>query len=495
VIKLGKNLASLLLITLIWSGCSDNPGLQLRYQAEQMFYRAENAARQARIRPELMTAEVSGRLRGRFDSTLTFCYRAIDSLSPDEYPVEHRELTEIAFRSATRLSQICYLEERYDRCVEILDNLLHRVHLSGLPQISTHLNLGRVLQTAGHWDSALTTFNYAVDNFYPPINDQGEIIINLFGLPNHIYDIFIRVHDSASAAVQVGRAEAYYRRLIADYPNSTLSGAGHLSLTGLYERLGRWADAVAELSKVTDATGILAPSARMRVASLHAGQLGRPDLAIDEYDRILAGLTGRDTLRRPIVLYNKGLVQMHQKEYALARQTLVDVKRRYKNFFARMPVVQFAIARSFEFQDNWERAETEYKFLINNFPTSEQSLSTYLFLVDKYTEQKRVIEAERMEQRAEAQYLDLAATMPDSRVEAAALSYLAELARRRSDWPQAVELLSDVFDRFPTSEFGFRAAVTAAMIYSENLGDDPAADSLIQELKKKLTTVDETANF
>jgi len=239
----------------------------------------------------------------------------------------------------------------------------------------------------------------------------------------------------------------------------------------------------------------MAPSARMRIASLHAGYLDRPDLAIEQYDHILANLTGRDTLQRPVILYNKGLVQMHQKEYSLARQTLIDVKRRYEDFFARTPVVQFAIARSFEFQDNWGRAETEYKFLINNFPTSEQSLSTYLFLVDKYREQERVIEAERMEQRAEAQYRDLATTMPGTRVEAAALSYLAELARRRSDWPRAIEILGEVFDKFPANEFGFRAAITASIIYRENLGDIAAADSLILELKKKLTTVDETGDF
>jgi len=493
--KSGKILASLLLITLTWFGCSDNPGLQLRYEAEKMFYQAEKSARQARIRPELMSPEISANLHELYGTTLDFCYSAIDSLNPQEYPVEYRELTNITFASATRLSQRCYADGYFDSCVAVIDHLLHRVKLTGIPQISAHLNLGRALQAAGRWDSALTTFNYAVDNFYPPIDDNGEIIVNMFGLPNHIYDIFIRVGDSASAAAQVSRSEAYYHRLIADYPSSNLSGASHLSLSGLYERLGRWEEAVDELSQVMDTTGGLAPSARMRIASLQAGHLDQPDLAIKEYDKILANLTGRDTLRRPIILYNKGLVQMHQKEYSQARKTFIDVKHLYDNFYARTPVVQFAIARSFEFQNNWDRAETEFKFLINNFPTSEQSLSTYLFLVDKYREQKRVIEAKRMEQRAETQYRELATTMPGTRVEAAALSYLAELARRRSDWPQAVEILGEVFEKFPTSEFGFRAAITASIIYRNNLGDSTAAANLIQELKKKLTTVDETGDF
>ena len=128
----------------------------------------------------------------------------------------------------------------------------------------------------------------------------------------------------------------------------------------------------------------------------------------------------------------------------------------------------------------------------------DKSLPEYKTLTDLQSHamvKERLIEAERMEQRAETQYRDLATTMPGTRVEAAALSYLAELARRQSDWPKAVELLGQVFDKFPASEFGFRAAVTAAVIYRENLGDDPAADRLIEELKKKLTTVDETPVF
>ena len=87
--KLGILFASLLLMAMVWCGCSDNPGMQLRYEAEKMFYQAEKAARQARIRPELMTAEISADLHQRFGSTFEFCCTAIDSnacLMPQTVP-------------------------------------------------------------------------------------------------------------------------------------------------------------------------------------------------------------------------------------------------------------------------------------------------------------------------------------------------------------------------------------------------------------------------
>ncbi|MHC4446164.1 MAG: tetratricopeptide repeat protein, partial [Planctomycetota bacterium] len=111
------------------------------------------------------------------------------------------------------------------------------------------------------------------------------------------------------------------------------------------------------------------------------------------------------------------------------------------------------------------------------------------------TEQGRQAEATRLEQRAEAEYEELAATRPGSRAQAAALSYKAELYRRKKDWSGAINLLSEVFDKFSTSEIGFRAAITIALIYRDELDNMPAADSVIQELKKRLTTVDESKEF
>ncbi len=495
--KRAKGIATISGLLLIWlgSGCSENPALKARYRAEKMFFRAEKAARQARIRPDLNAPEVPTQLHQLYSATLEFCYRALDSLPISRYPTEHAELAELAFRSATRLSQFYFAEERFDSCVSILGRVLKSANLSDMTSLTTHLNLGRALQSAGQWDSALAIYNYSLENFYPPANDRGEIVLNLFNLPNHIYDIYIRVGDSAAAQAQVDKAENYYRRLITDYSGSNLAGAGHLSLASLYEHLGLWEEAVDELVSLTDTVGSLATSAGLRVASLHASQLNRPELAIEQYDQILERLTGRDTLRRPMILFNKALVHLYQHEYSDARQTLVDVKRRYREFFNRTPTVQFAIARSFELQDNWGRAETEYKYLINNFPASEESLSTYLYLIDQYSRRGRQVEAKRMEQRAETEYERLATTRPGTLAEAIALTYQAELHRRRADRSAAINLLVEVFHRFPTSEIGFRNMVAAALIYRDELGNQAAADSLIQELKRRLTTVDETPDF
>jgi tetratricopeptide (TPR) repeat protein len=488
-------IAIVFLLLVLSLACSENPALRARYQAEKMFFQAEKTARTAHIRPDLTPTGQTNAFLEMYRGTLDFAYKSLDSFPAAQHPTEHRELAEVAFRAATRLSQYSFAEERFDNCVVILRTLLERTRLDGLAEITSYLNLGRAYQSDGQWDSALAVYGRSLESFYPPVDSRGEIIINLFNLPNHIYDVYLRVGDTTAAETQVGVAEAYYRKLIADNPGGSLAGAGHLSLAGLYERMGRFEDAVNELSYLTDTTTGIATSAQLRIASLQASQLNRPELAIEQYDEILSRLTGRDTLRRPMVLYNKGLVHLYQEDYSAARQTLVDVKRRYPRFFNGTPTVQFAIARTFELQENWDRAETEYKYLINNFPASEQSLSTYLYLIDQYSQQGRMVEAERMEERAEAEYDELATTRPGTIAEAAALSYKAELYRRRGEWQVAVDLLTGVFREFPTTEIGFRDMVTAALICRDDMNDQATADILIQELKRRLTTIDESPEF
>jgi tetratricopeptide (TPR) repeat protein len=478
-------------LALILVACSENRAVRSRYEAEKLFFQAERTRQGIRIRPDLITPAVSQQLRTEYDAALQYCYHALDSVAPSAYPTEYNEISLLAFRAATRLSQLSYAEKRFDSSITVLRGLMKRVSLSGLPDISVHLNLGRSLQANGRWDTAMTVYSYTVDHFYPPLDENGEVLIGLFNLPNRIYDGLVKVGDTAGATAQAVKAENYYRRLIADYPGNNTAGVSHLNLAGLYEKLGRYHDAVTELSNLTDTTGGIATPAYLRIASLHAGQLGRPDLALEEYDRILSRLKGRDTLQRPLVLYNKGLILMSRKEYDQARQVLVDVKRSYPLFYNQMPDLQYAIARTFELQDRQDRAETEYRFLMSNFPGTEQSLSTYLYLIEQYRKQGRDIEAERLNEQAEKEYDEIAATRPNTRAAAAALSYKAELYRQRQDWGQAYALLSQVFDKYPASEIGFRAAIVASVILRDNLNNTTAADSLIQVLKRRLTTVDE----
>ncbi len=479
-------------MALVGLSCSDNPAVRVRYQAEKLFFEAEKASQQAGIRPDLNTPDLLSSLRTKYSDCLDFCYEATESVSASEHPREHHELSELAFRSASRLSQLYYMGAHFDKSVEVFNELLAKAPPEGSSLVNTYLNLGRALQSSGEWDSALVVYNYAVDNFYPPLAEDGAVIPALFNLPSHIFMIYARAGDTAAAAVQADLAEIYYEGLVADYSQDPVAKAARSSLVRLYESTGRWNQAIAHLSLFTDSSGAVSIQAREHIADIHARRQGDFDDALAEYNALLGDLTEADSLQRPMILYKKGLVLLEKKRVAEGRRVLLDVKNAYERFYNGSPAVQTAIARSFELEDNWERAETEYKYLMEKFAGTPEAMSAYLHLADWYSRNGRRLEAEHMEERAETEYDRIAATKAGSYLEASALGHKAELFRRQKNWPKTAEVLCRIFDRFPTSEVGYESLLSASVIYRDKLNDPSAADSLIEEMKKRLTEVDDS---
>ncbi len=475
----------------VWS-CSDNPAVRIRYQAEQLFFEAEKASQQASIRPDLNTPDLLSSLRTKYSDCLEFCYEAIESVSVDEHPREHHELSELAFRSASRLSQLYYMGTSFDNSIAVFNELLVKAPPQGSSLVNTYLNLGRALQSAGEWDSALVVYHYAVGNFYPPLAEDGSVIPALFNMPAHIFTIYARAGDTSAAALQADLAEIYYEGLIEDYAQHPVAKAARSSLVRLYESTGRWNQAIAHLNLFKDSTGLVSIQAREHIADIHARRQGNFDDALSEYEALLGDLTEADSLKRPMILYKKGLVLLEKKRVAEGRRVLIDIKNVHERFYNGSPAVQTAIARSFEIEDNWERAETEYKYLIEKFSGTPEAMSAYLHLADWYSRNGRQLEAQRIEERAEAEYDRIASTKAGSYLEASALGHKAEMFRRKKDWPKTAEVLCRIFDRFPTSEVGYESLLGASVIYRDKLNDPNAADSLIGELKRRLTEVDDS---
>ena len=482
----------IVIAALVGMSCSDNPGVRLRYQAEKMLFAAERASRDASIRPELMTPTVVDSLQREYSSVLDYCYQALDSIPGTTYQREREEISEIAFRAASRVAQVFYRDRHYDTCVVLMNRLLADTDVKGASMISAYLNLGQALQSSGNWDSALTIYEYSVENFYPPVDGRGNIIYNLFNLPAHIFSVYTRIGDTIAARIQLDNAEYYYRDIVNEHPGTELERAARSSLTSLYESTGQWQQAIDQLDRITDSLGQQLPAAKQRIADIYASRLKRPDTALVMYDQLMSELKGKDTIGRPLVLFKKALALTDKKEYDEARKILVQIKNDYGRFYRTNAMVQSAIARTFEMENNWERAEDEYKFLLDDqFAQSEESMNTYLYLIGWYENHDRKLEAERLAERAAAKFDQLAAGARGTQLEANALTHKAELLKRQKDWPRTVAILEEIFDKFPGTDVGYQSLVSASVIYREKMKDPATADSLINVLKSRLTAVDE----
>lgn len=475
-------------LVLVGIGCSSPESVRLRYDAEKLYHQAEKLLTDAEVRQQLRNDAVTREVRDAFGAALASAYLALDKVDQASDSAEYMQLSQIALRSASRLSQFFYTLRRYDTCTVILNDLLGRLKLPALETAVTWVNLGQSLQATGQWDSAITVYNKATDLVDPPIDMRGDIITPVFSLPAQIHEIYSRVGDSAHALQQYAMAVTYYERFARQRVGTKLGTGASTMLGILYGKGKQWPEAINAFEQVKDATGQTDWRAMTRVGDIYAIQLGQFDRALQTYDGILGRLTGQDTLARPQFIFKKALVYMEQKQYDRARELLAEINRNYRGYYMSNPAPQFVKAQSFEKEGHWDRAETEYRFLIDNYAASDQAMSSYLHVGDEMLKQGRKIEAEKWMGRADEFFRSIAGRAPGSQVEALALTYRAELLRRNSDWQGAASMLLQVFDKFPNDNIGQNALITAAQIHKDKLGAPATADSLIQSLRRIMTS-------
>ena len=237
---------------------------------------------------------------------------------------------------------------------------------------------------------------------------------------------------------------------------------------------------------MTDSTGRVALSARFRIADIQASFKHDYKASIKSLDEIESSLSGRDSIFIPVTRFKKGLIHLEQGQTARARDIFTEIQGDYPGYYQANPRVQYMKARSFDMENNWDRAETEYKYLVERFGDSREGLATAIYLAQQLTQKGRESEAKDWYTEAEHQITLLASRGAGTTREALALTYKADLYRAQDRWSDAAQTLTTAYDKFPTEKIGRDCLLAAVEIYRGKLKQPQTADSLMIILKKNL---------
>lgn len=471
--------------------CTDNQAVRLRYEAERLYYQADRQMKIAADAPERSRMLSMKSAADAYGVSLEYALASIDSISAGTHPVEEREVRYLAFQAANRLSSLYFRARRFDTCVSILSRLLEKASFEGAAQVTTNISLGRALQASGHWDSALTVYHSALESYFPPLDDSGEVVEVVFRLPLHIFQIAQAIGDSAAAREHYEIAREYYTSLITESSDDPSTIHSHTALAKLYHETGQWGMVISELRHLADSSAANFIEIRINIADIYTRLPRGSDSAIAIYQRLLDNLEPADSLYIPRLKFKTALMQMEAGEYRQARDILIEIKKNHRMYYGATPLVQFTTARSFELLGRWSRAETEYKYLIEKYRGSQQAMATYLRLGDHYRDQDRDDEAQKWYQDAEKYYDEIAARGAGTLIEARALTFKADLYRRWDDLKRSAELLVSLFEKFPESDSGRNSLLQAASIYRNQLNQPEMADSLVDRLRTMLLQPEE----
>lgn len=487
-----KKLSRVLLILFIClAGCSDNPAVRVRYEAEKKLHQMERQLSEIQsINRDRSGAQLLD-ISKEYSSLANYCYAELGALSVEKYPVEYDEIQYIAYQAANRKAQLYYALRYYDSSLVTYHEILRRLELPKTQVMTTYVNLGQAYQSAGKWDSAYTIYTQTAREFYPPVDDNGELFEPVFTLPLHIFQISSTIEDSRRVNQDFSAAEMYYQSLTADSINGTISAAAHHLLAKLYEITGQWEKEIAQLDELKDPVHPNYQFNQFRIATLYGDKLKRYDTALTMYDRLADQLEEKDTLLLPSLHLRKALIKIEQKKLREARDILIMLKREFPKFYDKTPMTQYSYAKTFELEKRWPRAESEYNLLIEKYRGSKEAMRIFLYIYDHYKALGQDADAAEWLRNAERYYNELASSGKGSLMEAAALLYKADLETRSDNWRGSAELLTEVYRKFPGTEQGTKAAVKAASIYRERLNEPKTADSLIFELKTQLSEIQE----
>lgn len=482
--KITINKLSILFIIILFCGCSNQTATKSRYEIEKMFHQAEKDFDDAQLKGEFSNPETIAKHLNNYREIKNNCYNLLESITPEHKEVE--EIQYLTYQAVSRLSQFYYARKEYDSSATVLDEMIKKIKMKGTPLVETYINLGQSLHAAGKWDSTLEVYDYAIETFYPPVEPSGVISFKLFNLPYHIFQVANISGNNQEAQIHYEYAQTYYRSLISKFPNSPLESAAHANQALLYHDKGLWLKEIEELSMIKDSSTVTQLSLDIKIADLYADKLGEHDKALDRYNKIVNNLTSEDTVIYPLANFRVAGVMIHKKDYSEAREILYDLKKDYRSFFERNPAAQLLLARSFELDGNWKRAEIEYNLLLEKFKTADESLAAYLHIIDHFSNSKRTAERERWINNAQKAFDDLIEKYPSTIIEAKALIFKADLYKQLKEWQNSIAIMLEIFEKFPGSRYSNKAILTAATIYEDELNDKIKADELREKLKKSL---------
>lgn len=469
--------------------CSDNQAARLRYQAEKDFHQAEKRLRDYHTRPGKTEPEIVREIATLYRDLMEFTFLSLDSVEKAGYPQMHRELTFLAFQSSSRLSQLYYSTGQFDSSIAITNRLLSVTKQEPAQFRRTQLNLGRALQASGQWTQAKQVYDELLTNINPPVGENSEVLNDIFGLPTHIFNVTSYVYGAANAQEEFQQAVQYYQTLAKDYPKTNLSTSAHANLYSLYERTGKWQEALDELNKLHDYESENRTKLLIRMANIYMQGLNNPDEALKIYNKILQ--TEQDSLIYPAVKFKICQLKLRQAKPSEARSLLIKLKDNYPVFYSSTPSPQLAMAQAFEYDGNWNRAEIEYKLLIEKYPGSEQAMATYLHIADYLAKDGRDGESGYWLDQAAIFYDQLIKRKAGTPTEAIAMIFKADLLIRNAQPAEALDLLVELYNKFPGTGTGQRAILQAVRICREELGDDVQAEALLKTLKASMTSTDD----
>jgi len=460
----------LLIGLILLMSCAQDEGVGDRYRAEQMYYHAGRMYRTLQIDPGTFDPERSRQVRGSFRRIIE-AY-PVSSLDQDSgYDADVRsELLTITGMSRLSIADLFFREGQTDSAVAVYRQVIQDYQEHRSIGSRAQYSLAMVYQSADRWPEAVTAYEALLEK-YPPFQQTpeqpDESILNI---PGYVAAAYLSRGDSARAGDYFQKARDYLSSVITRWPETPTAQMAQNHIVNTYIRQQRWSSAVAALESlaVMIPAGDDPPDALFVMATLCSDRLGDLDRALGIYEDMLQQYPGSEKLSRAILAI--GQLYFQRGDLDGARQFFGRVIEEYPRDAETGASAQYALALSYEFEGDWNKALNEFRWIVDNYPGSPEAFAVPNHILEHYRQYGEEELAQTAYQQALRIYNDIVAKNPDSPGAFQGQWYIAQSHILMTSWEQAAAALEQLIQDYPQSQQILPALISLGEIYELHLG-------------------------
>jgi len=470
------------------AGCSSDSAQKIRYDMEKLVFAAGKISERINVQPELATASDSAALKSAYLGILDFYFqhRTDPALAQDE--TARKEMGHMAVGAKAQLARIFAAAGQADSVIASYRSIGSAIPAGREDMAGATLALALTYRSLNQPDSVVAIYDRLLADYYPPVDSLNRVNSDLLAIPIDKIRIGQALGDSAKVKEFVRQALAYYDRLKTSYPNTPIARTCAAYSGRTYAMAEQWDQAVRELQQVTDSTGQIAIEAALLVANIYDGPKREPAQATRLYRQILTRATDSTMIGTTMLRLGASLCQ--QKQYEDGRQVLADLKKKFERYPQLVAKAQTLYAGAFEAQGRWDRALSEYQWLMENHPYTEEAFQTARHIPEYFTSIKDQKLADIWYGRAIDFYEGVIRNKQGQPEALGACSYLADTYRQAGRWKEAIESLDRLYALTPQSKTGAQALYNAAKVAYVGLKDSALAQSYFDRLRQAFGTTD-----
>lgn len=479
---------ALLIVLFLIGGCDQQSPEKIRYDMEKLVFNVGKISERINIQPELSTAEDSLLLESAYREIIDYYFEHKDNPQFTDSTVELIEIGKMALTAQTQLARFYVSQKNLDSAMAGYLRIGKEIPAARFDIAGASMALALSYRTLEIYDSTIAIYDRILAEYYPPVDDLDRVNTDLLAIPIDKIKIIDAIGDSTEYSTVIDQALGYYSRLRNDYPASLISHTASIQIGRVYSMSKQWNKAIAELEQLKDSTGQVDINAALIIANLYIDAKKDIDKGIDIYKQILERQP--DSTIIGSILLRLGTAYCAKKEYEEGRKVLAELKKKFPRRTGLMTQAQLYYAQAFEQGGRWDRALSEYQWLMENYPYSQESFRTALHIPDYFREEGDEKMAGIWYDRSIEFYQTAIRNKRGQPVAMAAHTFLSDAFQRKELWNESLETLESLNRLTPKSRIGAQALYNAASVAFNKLGDSIRAQGYIDKLNQDFGSPD-----